>query len=135
MTAITHDAATEATLAVVRRFNEESFQRHDVDALMADMTDDCVFELVAPAEKGGGRWEGQAAVRAFWASLEATFPGYASDIDDIFACGDRCACRWTPPCRLPRSACTSSPDAPGPAPAGRTFRRRVRPPRAPPNYS
>ncbi len=95
MTATAPDAATAATLAVVRRFNEESFQRHDVDALMADMTDDCVFELVAPAEKGGGRWEGQAAVRAFWASLEDAFPGYASELEDVFACGDRCACRRT----------------------------------------
>ncbi len=101
MTISVIDTATDATLALVRRFNEESFQRHDVDALMADMTDDCVFELVAPGEKGGGRWEGQAAVRSFWESLETTFPGYASKIDDIFACGERCACRWTLRWNLP----------------------------------
>jgi len=31
-----------STLEVVRRFNE-AFNRHDVDAVMAGMTDDCVF--------------------------------------------------------------------------------------------
>ena len=56
---------TQATLELTKRF-EASFNRHDVDALMADMTDDCVFEIVAPADKGGGRWEGQAAVRGVW---------------------------------------------------------------------
>ena len=85
--------ATETTLVLIRRF-EASFNRHDVDALMADMTDDCVFEIVAPAEKGGGRWEGQAAVRGMWEALEGMFPGYAFTTEDLFACGERAAYRW-----------------------------------------
>ncbi len=91
MTATATD--TRATLALAQRF-EASFNRHDVDAIMADMTDDCVFEIVAPADKGGGRWEGQAAVRAVWESLEGSFPGYRFETEDLFACGDRCTYRW-----------------------------------------
>jgi ketosteroid isomerase-like protein len=38
------DPATRTTLEAVRRFNE-AFDRHDVDGVMAAMTEDCVFEL------------------------------------------------------------------------------------------
>jgi ketosteroid isomerase-like protein len=88
-----HESSIAATLDLVKRF-EDSFNRHDIDAVMADMTDDCVVEFVAPVENGGGRWEGQAAVRAVWASLDHTFPGYAFATEDVFACGERCAYRW-----------------------------------------
>ena len=50
-----------ATAAAVDTFNE-AFNRHDVDAVMAAMTDDCVFESTSPPF--GERHEGQAAVRA-----------------------------------------------------------------------
>ncbi|HEY7036481.1 MAG TPA: nuclear transport factor 2 family protein [Thermomicrobiales bacterium] len=91
---MTASAAADATLALVQGF-EAAFNRHDVDALMAAMTEDCVFEIVAPAERGGGRWEGQAAVRTAWTGLEEAFPGYVFETEDVFACGDRCAYRWT----------------------------------------
>ena len=86
--------ATETTVELVTRF-ENNFNTYDTDALMADMTDDCVFEHVAPASVSLGRHEGQAAVRAVWESLKEHFPGYRFDIEDIFGVGDRCACRWT----------------------------------------
>ena len=87
-------SATETTVELVTRF-ENNFNAYDVDALMADMTDDCVFEHVAPAAVSFGRHQGQAAVRGVWESLIAGFPEYRFDFDDIFAAGDRCACRWT----------------------------------------
>jgi len=86
-------AATDATLDLVQGV-EAAINRHDLDALMAAMTDDCVIEIVAPTEHGGGRWEGRAAVRTAWAGLEAAFPGYAFETEDVFACGGRCAHRW-----------------------------------------
>lgn len=86
-------SATETT-ELVTRF-ENTFNTYDVDALMADMTEDCVFEHVAPAGVSLGRHEGQAAVRAVWESLIAGFPHYRFDIEDIFGAGDRCACRWS----------------------------------------
>jgi len=87
-------SATETTVELVTRF-ENTFNTYDVDALMADMTDDCVFEHVAPASVSFGRHEGQAAVRAVWESLQAHFPDYRFEIEDVFAAGDRCACRWS----------------------------------------
>ena len=35
---------TEATLALIRHFDEVALNAHDLDATMADMTDDTVFE-------------------------------------------------------------------------------------------
>ncbi len=87
-------SATETSVDLVTRC-ENNFNTYDVDALMADMTDDCVFEHVAPASVSFGRHEGQAAVREVWHSLQTHFPGHRFEFDDIFGAGDRCACRWT----------------------------------------
>ena len=54
---------SQATLDVVNQFND-AFGRHDVDGVMALMTEDCVFENTRPAPDGT-RIEGQQAVRAF----------------------------------------------------------------------
>jgi ketosteroid isomerase-like protein len=92
---------TEATIALITRF-ENGFQYHpDVDALMADMTNDCVFEHIAPAAASFGRHEGQAAVRAVWESLDEHFPDQKFEIVDLFANGDRAACRWVMTWQLP----------------------------------
>ncbi len=86
------DPTTAARLATIERFNE-AFNRHDVDAVMALMADDVVFENTQPAPDGA-RYAGQEAMRAFWerffaGSLHAHFT-----TEDIFAGGDRCAVRW-----------------------------------------
>jgi ketosteroid isomerase-like protein len=86
-------APIASTQALVDRFLD-SWNRHDVDAIMADMTDDCVFEIVAPQDKGGGRWEGQAAVRGIFQAIEGMFPGYRFVAEDSFVCGDRGALQW-----------------------------------------
>lgn len=88
------DASTaDATLAVLQRF-ESAFNNHDVDAVMAAMTDDCTLEIVAPVQRGGGRWEGRATVRTALSGLEAEFPGYVLETEEVFACGERCTHRW-----------------------------------------
>jgi ketosteroid isomerase-like protein len=92
--------AAETSVELVTRF-ENNFNTYDVDALMADMTDDCVFEHVAPAAVSFGRHEGQAAVRAVWESLATHFPDYRFDIEDVFGAGERCACRWSLEWKLP----------------------------------
>jgi ketosteroid isomerase-like protein len=83
----------EATLAVVRQFNE-AFNRHDVDAVMALMTDDCVFDSTRPPPDGE-RIEGQARVRAFWEEFFRRSPRARFEAEEIFATGDRCVVRWT----------------------------------------
>jgi ketosteroid isomerase-like protein len=88
----TDTRSTQQTLAVVDRFNE-AFARHDVDAVMALMTDDCVFESTGPAPDGG-RFQGQGAVRRVWDELFAGSPGAEFLMEETFACGDRCTQRW-----------------------------------------
>ena len=55
---------SDLTRTVIERFNE-AFNRHDVNAIMSCMTEDCVFENTRPSPDGT-RIAGQAAVRAFW---------------------------------------------------------------------
>ncbi len=86
------DTTTAATLQTIDRFNE-AFNRHDVDAIMALMTDDCIFENTSPAPDGQ-RYEGQDAVRAFWQGMFASTPDAHFDTEEMFAAGDRCTVRW-----------------------------------------
>ena len=86
------DERTTETLDVINRFNE-AFNRHDVDAVMALMTDDVIFDSTGPAPDGE-LYEGAAAVRAFWEKLFSSTPGAWFDAEDIFAGGDRCTVRW-----------------------------------------
>lgn len=92
MTAETLDQSTQATLVAVDRFNE-TFNRHDVDGVMALMTEDCIFESTSPAPDGG-RFEGQEAVRGVWESLFRDSPDARFDAEEIFATDDRCVVRW-----------------------------------------
>jgi ketosteroid isomerase-like protein len=84
---------TEQTLAVIHRFND-AFSRHDVDAVMALMTEDCVFDNTRPPPDGE-RIVGQAAVRAFWEEFFRRSPQARFAAEEIFAAGDRCVVRWT----------------------------------------
>ena len=86
------DAVTAATLAAVQRFNEV-FNRHDVDGIMALMSDDVVFENTFQAPDGERR-EGQAAVRAVWEELFRSGPQAVFETEEIFAAGNRCVVRW-----------------------------------------
>lgn len=88
----TADPRTAATLAAVERFNS-AFNRHDVDAVMAAMTSDCVFENTSPFPDGT-RFEGQAAVRGFWERFFQNSPGARFEVEDVFAAGDRSTVRW-----------------------------------------
>jgi ketosteroid isomerase-like protein len=81
----------KATIEAVERFND-AFNRHDVDATMACMTDDCVFESTSPPE--GERHEGAVAVRAAWEVLFAASPTAHFDAEEVIATGDRCVVRW-----------------------------------------
>lgn len=64
--------ATRSTLEAVRRFNE-AFDRHDVDGVMAAMTDDCVFENTCPTPDGE-RYAGARRGAGVLASLFLLFP-------------------------------------------------------------
>jgi ketosteroid isomerase-like protein len=82
---------TRSTIAAVERFNE-AFNRHDVDAVMAAMTDDCVFETTSPPD--GDRFDGQTAVRSAWEGFFASTPTAHFATEEQFAVGDRCVVCW-----------------------------------------
>jgi taurine dehydrogenase small subunit len=52
----------------------EAWNRHDIDALMSFMTEDCVFEASAGSDVCGTRYVGHESVRAAFAEVWATFP-------------------------------------------------------------
>ncbi|HEX9467486.1 MAG TPA: nuclear transport factor 2 family protein [Acidimicrobiia bacterium] len=85
------DETTNGTIAAVDRFND-AFNRHDVDAVMAAMTEDCVFESTSPPV--GERFEGPAAVRKAWEAFFAASPHAHFEGEDVVATGDRCVVRW-----------------------------------------
>jgi ketosteroid isomerase-like protein len=82
---------TSATIAAVEAFNE-AFNRHDVDAVMAHMTDDAVFESTSPP--AGERHVGADAVRGAWEAFFAASPTAHFDAEEVIATGDRCVVRW-----------------------------------------
>jgi ketosteroid isomerase-like protein len=84
--------ATASTLDVIDRFNDV-FNKHDIDGIMALMTDDVVFENTSP-RPDGERYEGQQEVRGFWEAFFSGSPSARFEAEDIFAAGDRCAVRW-----------------------------------------
>jgi len=83
---------TATTLDIIERFNDV-FNKHDVDGIMALMTDDVVFENTLP-RPDGEHYEGQDSVRGFWESLFSGSPSARFETEDIFAGGDRCTVRW-----------------------------------------
>jgi steroid delta-isomerase-like uncharacterized protein len=51
----------------------DAWNRHDLDALMSMMADDCVFEASAGPQVDGQRSEGKPAVRAAFAAVFEAF--------------------------------------------------------------
>ena len=84
----------QVTVETLRMF-AEAWNRHDVDALMSFMTDDCVFEASAGPEICGARSEGRDAVRSAFAEVWATFPDAHWGDARHFVAGDRGVSEWT----------------------------------------
>lgn len=82
----------EAAMRVVLAFNE-ALNRHDVEGMMALMSDDCVFENTGPAPDGAV-YSGKAAVTQFWHDFFRQSPHAHIEIEDIFGLGERCVMRW-----------------------------------------
>lgn len=82
---------TTDPLATVSAFNE-AFGRHDVDAVMALMTDDCVFDGTAPPD--GERHVGHEAVRTAWQQFFAASPSARFTTEEMVAAADRVVVRW-----------------------------------------
>ncbi len=72
----------------------EAWNRHDLDALMSFMTEDCVFEASAGPDVSGTRHVGASAVRAGFAEVWAVFPDAHWAHPRHFVCGDRGVSEW-----------------------------------------
>jgi uncharacterized protein (TIGR02246 family) len=81
-----------STLEVINRFNE-AFNRHDAQAVMALMTEDCVFDNTYPPPDGE-RFEGQDAVRRFWEEFFRSSPDAVFQAEETIVHEDRCIIRW-----------------------------------------
>ena len=73
----------------------EAWNRHDVDALMSFMADECVFESSAGPDACGTRYVGREAVRAGFAEVWAVFPDAHWAGARHFVHGDRGVSEWT----------------------------------------
>ncbi len=74
------------------RFNA-AFGGGDLDATMALVTDDVVFDSTSPSPDGQ-RHEGRDAVRAAWAGVMST-TGMTFTEEESFVTGDRAVVRWS----------------------------------------
>ncbi|MBZ0299067.1 MAG: nuclear transport factor 2 family protein [Anaerolineae bacterium] len=80
------------SLEVIVQFND-AFNRHDLDAVMNLMTEDCLFENTTPPPDGA-RYAGQPAVRAAFAAIFAASPRLWLDFEDVFVTEDHGVSRW-----------------------------------------
>ena len=85
-------ALTEETEKAIQRFGE-AFNRHDLDAVMAAMTEDCILESIFSLPDGT-KYTGRDAIRAHWEELFRASSQSVFETKETFAAGDRCVFRW-----------------------------------------
>lgn len=66
-----------------------AWNRHDIDALMSFMSEDCVFETVGGPERWGTRHSGREAVRAAFEAAWKNFPDAQWNNGRHWVAGDR----------------------------------------------
>ncbi|MBT2335641.1 nuclear transport factor 2 family protein [Variovorax paradoxus] len=84
----------EVTTEFLQAF-ADAWNRHDVDALMSFMAEDCIFESSAGAEACGTRYVGSEAVRAAFAEVWTVFSDAHWGNARHFVHGDRGVSEWT----------------------------------------
>jgi steroid delta-isomerase-like uncharacterized protein len=73
----------------------DAFNAHDTKAIMAHMTDDCVFEASAGPDANGERFMGQEQVKKAFENVFATFPDARWANPRHVISGDRGFTEWT----------------------------------------
>ena len=73
----------------------DAWNRHDVDALMTFMADDCGFESSSGPEICGTGYVGREAVRAGFSQVFVTFPDAQWNNPRHFVAGNRGVSEWT----------------------------------------
>ena len=85
--------ANEVSLEFLEAFGE-AWNRHDIDAIMTSMTDDCVFDITAGPEVCGKRYEGRDRVRQAVARVFSLWPDAHFGSARHVVCGDRGVSEW-----------------------------------------
>lgn len=83
----------ETAVRTVLAFNE-AFNRHDVTGMMAQMSENCVFENTTPSPDGTVI-AGKEAVTQFWQEFFHQSPQAHIEVEEIFGMGNRCVMRWS----------------------------------------
>jgi ketosteroid isomerase-like protein len=78
-------------LKVVEAFGT-AWADHDLEAALAMVSDDCVFDATGPAPDGA-RHVGRDAIRAAWQEIFADVSS-GFEAEETFASGDRVVQRW-----------------------------------------
>jgi steroid delta-isomerase-like uncharacterized protein len=91
---IMQNVIPEVTTETLQAF-ADAWNRHDVDALMSFMTEDCVFESSAGADACGTRYVGRQAVRTGYAEVWGIFPDAHWGNARHFVDADRGVSEWT----------------------------------------
>jgi ketosteroid isomerase-like protein len=73
----------------------DGYNRHDVDAIMACFSDDCVFRSPRGPDPWGSRYAGKEEVARAVATRFEGLPDVHYGEDDHFVVGDRGASEWT----------------------------------------
>ena len=81
--------------ALLKSFGQ-AFNRHDADALVSMMTEDCIFRMAMGTTPGGNEVKGRKAVREAFKQTFANFPDarWIPRAPD-FVAGDRGVSEWT----------------------------------------
>lgn len=75
----------------VERFND-AVNSHNVDAVVAAMTEDCFFESTMPPD--GDSYQGSAAIAAFFGRLFDAATERSFETEETITPGDRVIVRW-----------------------------------------
>jgi ketosteroid isomerase-like protein len=87
-------ADDDARLDLLERM-VDGFNAHDIDAIMALFTDDCVFVSPRGPDPWGRRFDGQDAVREGLGARFTTIPDVHYGHGSHFVSGDRGVSEWT----------------------------------------
>ena len=72
----------------------DAWNRHDIDALMSMMTDDCVFEASSGGDVNGEKHQGFQAVQAAYVAVFAQYPDANWGNARHWVDGDRGVSEW-----------------------------------------
>lgn len=73
----------------------DAWNRHDIDAIMSYMTEDCIFDASAGPEVCGEHSAGRDAVQGAFTAVWRDYPDAHWGNPRHFVCGDRGVSEWT----------------------------------------